>query len=131
MRGGNIVIFLFPINTVLGGFVTTTTCSTILIYIVPSLVPFLDKSCPYRTPLTDALSAVSWLLSLFGAGKNAHTLPQWTTSKRQMPDDDATKMSFLTPKRMKFVWARTSAYLLNREGFGSLANYVAVIVHPQ
>ncbi|KZV69155.1 hypothetical protein PENSPDRAFT_665968 [Peniophora sp. CONT] len=32
---------------------------------------------------------------------------------------------------MSFVWARASAYLLTREGFGSLSNYVAVIADPR
>ncbi|KZV69156.1 hypothetical protein PENSPDRAFT_581380, partial [Peniophora sp. CONT] len=45
-----LVIFLFPINTILASFVVAITCTGMGIYVAPSLVPFFDKSCPYRTP---------------------------------------------------------------------------------
>ncbi|VDB83301.1 unnamed protein product [Peniophora sp. CBMAI 1063] len=122
-----LVIFLFTVNTVLASFVAAATGSTILTYAAPSFIPFLDESCPYRTPLTDALSAVSWFLSRFSRSKEAQQLglPKWTTSKREIPVKE--KEGPLSSERMTFIWARAGSYLLRPEGFGPFSNYMTVV----
>ncbi|KZV67148.1 hypothetical protein PENSPDRAFT_584418, partial [Peniophora sp. CONT] len=47
-----LLLFLFPFNQVVAGISTAVLASFVTVYCVASLVPLLDKSCPYRTPIS-------------------------------------------------------------------------------
>ncbi|KZV67136.1 hypothetical protein PENSPDRAFT_584394, partial [Peniophora sp. CONT] len=50
-----LLIFLFPINNVVAIVSTGVLGIFVVIYVVASLLPLLDKSCPYRTPVSYVL----------------------------------------------------------------------------
>ncbi|KZV67143.1 hypothetical protein PENSPDRAFT_63465 [Peniophora sp. CONT] len=43
-----LLVFLFPISTIVADVLTAVLGSFIIIYCIASLIPLLDKSCPYR-----------------------------------------------------------------------------------
>ncbi|KZV67141.1 hypothetical protein PENSPDRAFT_584390, partial [Peniophora sp. CONT] len=47
-----LLVFLFPIDHVVAGVTIVVLGSFVIIYCVASLIPLLDKSCPYRTPIS-------------------------------------------------------------------------------
>ena len=56
-----LAVFLFPINTAVASVALSVLGTFSLLYWVASLLPLLDKSCPYRTPLTYLLAYAFWL----------------------------------------------------------------------
>ncbi|VDB95998.1 unnamed protein product [Peniophora sp. CBMAI 1063] len=58
-----LLVFLFPIDHVVAGIATAILGSFVIIYCVASLLPLLEKSCPYRTPITYLMAFVYWSAS--------------------------------------------------------------------
>ncbi|VDC03096.1 unnamed protein product [Peniophora sp. CBMAI 1063] len=59
-----LLIFLFPINDIVSWCTLVALAVFGLAYVVASVMPIFDASCPYRTPLTYPLDLI-WLLGQF------------------------------------------------------------------
>ncbi|VDC05943.1 unnamed protein product [Peniophora sp. CBMAI 1063] len=55
-----LLVFLFPIDHIVAGIATAIFGVFVIIYGIASLLPLLDKSCPYRTPVTYLLAFAYW-----------------------------------------------------------------------
>ncbi|VDB91959.1 unnamed protein product [Peniophora sp. CBMAI 1063] len=121
-----LLVFLFPIDHVVAGITTAIFGIFVIIYCVASLLPLLDKSCPYRTPITYLMAFVYWstLRSWF------HSVVSWSRHKpndidhptlrvlltRQYVRDKDESLnhfpdSFLTDARSSFMWEHTFLHI--------------------
>ncbi|VDC05946.1 unnamed protein product [Peniophora sp. CBMAI 1063] len=57
-----LLVFLFLINHVVAGIATMISGVFVIIYCVASLLPLLEKSCPYRTPVTYLMAFIYWFI---------------------------------------------------------------------
>ncbi|VDC01232.1 unnamed protein product [Peniophora sp. CBMAI 1063] len=60
-----LLVLLFPIDRIVAVVATAILGSFVLVYFSASLLPLLEKSCPYRTPITYLIAFVDWS-ALFG-----------------------------------------------------------------
>ncbi|KAJ7595309.1 hypothetical protein C8J56DRAFT_922079 [Mycena floridula] len=45
-------VYLYPINRIIGALCIFIFLVCLILYLIPSLTPIIERSCPYRTPLT-------------------------------------------------------------------------------
>ncbi|KZV70379.1 hypothetical protein PENSPDRAFT_579458, partial [Peniophora sp. CONT] len=57
-----LVLFLIPINQIVAWFTASILFIFLIAYFVASVLPALDDSCPYRTPLTSWFAMVCWII---------------------------------------------------------------------
>ncbi|KAF4580471.1 hypothetical protein EYR40_003191 [Pleurotus pulmonarius] len=68
-----LVIFLVPLNPVIGWTVAGITFLVYLIYVISNILPLVNPQCPYRTPFSDILHMISH-----------HLVPSVLTSLRSL-----------------------------------------------
>ncbi|KZV71512.1 hypothetical protein PENSPDRAFT_684591 [Peniophora sp. CONT] len=150
---GGLLVFLIPIDAIVGSITTAIFGIVTLLYVIVSALPLLDTSCPYRTPVTYLMVDVYWLYlqSLF----YVHVAySRWTTSQDHGPLPIITQLrrskessshafgntwhdnmarsvtdyqenEFLTFARFAFMWDRTTRYMIGANRFGDLLDCVA------
>ncbi|KZV68935.1 hypothetical protein PENSPDRAFT_728027 [Peniophora sp. CONT] len=57
-----LIVFLVPVNSVVAWLTGAALVIFGLIYLVASIIPLFENSCPYRSPLTHMLASVCWLI---------------------------------------------------------------------
>ncbi|VDB86893.1 unnamed protein product [Peniophora sp. CBMAI 1063] len=60
---GGLLLFLFPLNSIVAWYTTAVLGLLGAAYIVASILPIYHSGCPYRTPLTYLLAAIAYLFS--------------------------------------------------------------------
>ncbi|KZV69385.1 hypothetical protein PENSPDRAFT_486002 [Peniophora sp. CONT] len=120
-----LLVFLFPIHHVVAAISTGILGSFVAIYLVASVLPLLERSCPYRTPVTYLMAFIYWLA--WHSWTSRHDKPMTVlynlTTRRYMgfPTD------FVTPKRHWFVWEHTVVhipYQSSRDYFKALVSII-------
>ncbi|KZV67135.1 hypothetical protein PENSPDRAFT_611823 [Peniophora sp. CONT] len=105
-----LLVFLYPINPIVAGIATGVLGLFTSIYIIASLQPLLDRSCPYRTPVTYLIACAYqitlqkwwidprlWLHNK--PGESQGNLRYIVARQYQGPQDH-----FLTDRRFLFAW---------------------------
>lgn len=119
-----LLLFLFPINHVVAGISTSVLGLFITMYCIASLLPLLDKSCPYRTPVSYLMASIYWF------SLRCRTVAQrlWPRVKdgdsRHEDDEDENTfhsiitrqytnrhLDFMTDSRSVFAWDHTFAHV--------------------
>ncbi|KAL4261367.1 hypothetical protein AB1N83_008267 [Pleurotus pulmonarius] len=54
-----LIVFLMPLNSVIGWAVASITLLVFIIYSISNILPLVDPQCPYRTPFSDILHVIS------------------------------------------------------------------------
>ncbi|VDC05945.1 unnamed protein product [Peniophora sp. CBMAI 1063] len=127
LSASGLLVFLFPIDHVVVGITTAILGIFVTIYWIASLLPLLDKSCPYRTPITYLMAFAYWsvLRSRIGGVllflcQNANMRVQTTLHdliKRQYVGGQVQTLSrrvtetFLTGTRGSFLLEQTLAHI--------------------
>ncbi|VDC03058.1 unnamed protein product [Peniophora sp. CBMAI 1063] len=96
-----LLLFLFPINDAISWCTVSALAIFGAAYLIASVLPIFDTSCPYKTPLTYPLS----LVHLFLVRISHVQIPR----KRRIPRRMFDFMSF---PRFQFIWNHTSRHLL-------------------
>ncbi|VDC05022.1 unnamed protein product [Peniophora sp. CBMAI 1063] len=112
-----LLAFLFPIDHIVAGFATGVIAVFLLIYNAASMIPLLDKSCPYRTPASYMMAFACWLLlhiPLPTTGSSAG--PALPTSRLQVTLHDIITRkhpdeAFISRPHSQFIWESTYPHI--------------------
>ncbi|VDC05917.1 unnamed protein product [Peniophora sp. CBMAI 1063] len=134
-----LAIFLFPVNRIVAYVAIAILSALALLYLATSVLPLIDLSCPYRTPVTyisaalysstHTLSrAIEYLARIFGSSARKHrprarSFGVRTIGSRTVVDRNA----FLTPSRYIFAWDRTSHQMVDGQFEALLEGSMSVL----
>ncbi|VDC05020.1 unnamed protein product [Peniophora sp. CBMAI 1063] len=113
-----LLVFLFPINHIIASVATGVISIFIIIYLLASLLPLIDPSCPYRTPLSYMMALAYWVtlrvLSI--------CMPRlWPRNEKAIRMEDPRRLierqyagyhwEFMTDTRFVFAWDYTYEHI--------------------
>ncbi|VDC05019.1 unnamed protein product [Peniophora sp. CBMAI 1063] len=136
-----LLIFLFPIDRIVAGVCTAVFGSFVILYGLASLLPLLDKSCPYRTPLTYVSACVYWLyvhlwdlVQVIKQDRPRSTSVKSHASFRNIVSrrytDSVIRWQFLTKRRFVFAWEHTFPHVPEHSRSEVLRGLYWVITSP-
>ncbi|KZV67145.1 hypothetical protein PENSPDRAFT_688392 [Peniophora sp. CONT] len=123
-----LLVFLFPINKIVADVSTVVLGSFIIIFCVASLIPLLDKSCPYRTPISYMMAFVYWLTLQL---RSRSGYPQSTRDFQGLITRQYTTVGFrgfLTGPRFQFAWECTYVHI-NNDNWGMFFKGLPSLIH--